>query len=106
MRAGGRAAQGQQLARHDAGGHRCGERYDGPGGAHQPGWPEAPGAYATFDGQAVTLCRHERELARPGADCARLVGTQRDFARGLAGRVETERFVRGTLRCDLPLRTR
>ncbi|QJQ99854.1 hypothetical protein [Halomonas sp. PGE1] len=63
-------------------------------------------AYATFDGQAVTLCRHERELARPGADCARLVGTQRDFARGLAGRVETERFVRGTLRCDLPLRTR
>ncbi|WP_110069283.1 hypothetical protein [Halomonas sp. A11-A] len=63
-------------------------------------------AHATFDGQTLSLCRSEHELDRSGADCARLVGTQRDFARGLAGRVETERFVRGTLRCDLPLRTR
>ena len=63
-------------------------------------------AHTTFDGQTVTLCRHERELERPGADCARLVGTQRDFARGLSGQVETERFVRGPLRCDLPLRSR
>ncbi|WP_302139200.1 hypothetical protein [Halomonas alkalicola] len=63
-------------------------------------------AHATFDDQTVTLCRHERELERPGADCAQLVGTQRDFARGLSGRVKTEGFLRGPLRCDLPLRAR
>ena len=63
-------------------------------------------AHATFDGQTLSLCRSEHELARQGADCARLVGTQRDYARGLASRVETERFLRGPLRCDLPLRAR
>ena len=69
--------------------------------------------YAGFDGQTVSLCRHEPSARQPaGASCARLLGTFEEYRRGLRETIQSGDFVRGQLRCHLgpgegmPLRMR
>lgn len=59
-------------------------------------------AHARFDGQTVTLCRGEagRER-RDDRDCARMLGTQADYRRGMEARIDAPNFLRGHLRCEL-----
>jgi len=55
---------------------------------------------AAFDGIAVSICHSEHD--RLGDDyCARVLGTQADFRRGLRQAFAAKRFLRGELRCSL-----
>lgn len=63
---------------------------------------EARVAFAA-SGLEVELCRNN--AYRYGGDCVRVLGTSRDFRRGMSKTFEIDRFMKGTLRCDLkPIR--
>ncbi|WP_370277529.1 hypothetical protein [Pontibacterium sp.] len=54
-------------------------------------------------GLEVELCRNSSY--RYGGDCTRVLGTSRDFRRGISKSFEIDRYMKGTLRCDLkPIR--
>ncbi len=56
---------------------------------------------AQFDGTTLTLCA-ERWASRPDSDyCVRVLGTFEDYRRGLRTSVDSERFLRGDIRCQL-----
>lgn len=57
--------------------------------------------YAVFDGQTIQICERPAGERRDFDGCARMLGTQRDYRRGLAERVKGEQFLRSHLRCDL-----
>jgi hypothetical protein len=50
-------------------------------------------------GLEVALCRDDYYASSQG--CTRLLGTSRDFHRGVRQTVSIDRFMQGTLRCDL-----
>lgn len=50
--------------------------------------------YGEFDGQVVRLCRTTNE-------CAEMAATRQQLQRGVSRHLEQERFLRGTLYCDL-----
>lgn len=54
-------------------------------------------------GLEVELCRNS--AYRYSGDCTRVLGTSRDFRRGISKTFEIDRYMKGTLRCDLkPIR--
>ena len=54
-------------------------------------------------GLEVKLCRHS--AYRYGGDCTRILGTSRDFRRGISKTFEIDRYMKGIWRCDLkPIR--
>ncbi|RDE24621.1 hypothetical protein DV711_03265 [Motiliproteus coralliicola] len=57
--------------------------------------------WVSFDeaGQEVALCRQSSGYSSNG--CDRLLGTTKEFHRGIQGSIDIERFVRANLRCDL-----
>lgn len=58
--------------------------------------------HAKFDGQTVILCRGEVGRERSDdRDCARMLGTQADYRRGMEAYINAPNFLRGHLRCDL-----
>lgn len=56
--------------------------------------------YASFDGQRVSLCRHENSSVQ-SSQCAGLLATSRQFDKGVSQKIDSPDFVRGQLRCDL-----
>lgn len=63
---------------------------------------EASASFAE-SGLAVELCRNS--AYRYGDDCTRVLGTSRDFHRGIRKTFEIDQYMKGTLRCDLkPIR--
>lgn len=57
--------------------------------------------YAEFDGQTISLCRDARDAGRNPNACTRVLGTLADYRRGIDQRVDTARFLRARIRCDL-----
>jgi len=57
--------------------------------------------YASFDGQTVQICDRPADERRDTDRCARLLGTFKDYRRGLRETVKGRDFLRGQLRCDL-----
>ncbi|WP_421863145.1 hypothetical protein [Motiliproteus sp.] len=57
--------------------------------------------WVSFDetGQAVEICRQSPNYSNNS--CDRLLGTTKEFHRGLQQQIDIERFAQGTLRCDL-----
>ncbi len=53
-------------------------------------------AEASFDGQTVRVCRSGMR------DCDVMVGTSRDYQRGMTKRISVRKQFRGDLRCELP----
>lgn len=52
------------------------------------------------NGQTVSLCRsHSNSYGL--RDCVELLGTTREFHRGIKKSIEVEKFLRGQIRCDL-----
>lgn len=58
-------------------------------------------AYASFDGQTLSMCRDAGKDRRNQSACIRVLGTFSDYRRGIDQRIDSERFLRGHLRCDL-----
>lgn len=58
-------------------------------------------AYARFDGQTLSLCRDADSDRRNQSACIRVLGTFADYRRGINQRIDSERYLRGRLRCDL-----
>lgn len=58
-------------------------------------------AYARFDGQTLSLCRDAGNDRRNPSACVRVLGTFADYRRGIDQRIDSERYLRGRLRCDL-----
>jgi len=58
-------------------------------------------AYARFDGQTLSLCRDADHDRRNPSSCLRILGTFADYRRGIDQRINSERYLRGHLRCDL-----
>jgi hypothetical protein len=56
---------------------------------------------AFFDGQTVSICPGS-DTAGPNAACLRVVRNTADYQRGMVQHVESARFLKGRLRCDLP----
>ncbi|MGM0645425.1 MAG: hypothetical protein ACQESV_03355 [Thermodesulfobacteriota bacterium] len=56
--------------------------------------------YAGFDGQTLSLCAEKDQVQRNAQDCAKAMGTFKQFARGLTQRIASEDFLRGDIRCD------
>lgn len=58
--------------------------------------------YAGFDGQVVRLCRSSRALHGSATnECVEMAATRQQLQRGVSHRLEQERFLRGSLYCDL-----
>ena len=57
--------------------------------------------YASFNGQVVQICDRSADTRRNANRCARLLGTFKDFNRGIHDNIRGYRFLRGHLRCDL-----
>ncbi|MDR5898169.1 hypothetical protein QC823_04070 [Halomonas vilamensis] len=60
--------------------------------------------YASFDGQRVQVCDRDTSSRRAYTRCVVLAATQRQFHSGVSSSVMASDFLRGTMRCDLPLR--
>ena len=58
-------------------------------------------AYVDFDGQTVRICDRREDRRRYDDRCARMLGTFKDYERGLRETVQGPDFVRGRLRCEL-----
>lgn len=58
-------------------------------------------AYASFDGQTLSLCRDPDGPRRSATACAHVIGLFEDFRRGMTARLDGSSFLRGTLRCSL-----
>lgn len=56
--------------------------------------------YADFDGMKVRICPSQRSNEK---DCAVAVATQSEYRRGVVRELEKQDFLKGRLRCDLPL---
>ncbi|MBJ6909051.1 hypothetical protein JG661_07000 [Vibrio cholerae] len=53
--------------------------------------------YAQFDGQTLSLCRHENSRRQ---ECALMLGTFNDYHRGLRQAIQQDNWLRGQLRCQ------
>ncbi len=53
--------------------------------------------YAQFDGQTLSLCRHENSRRQ---ECALMLGTFNDYHRGLRQTIQQDNWLRGQLRCQ------
>ena len=57
--------------------------------------------YASFNGQTVQICDHSADQRDGSDNCARLLGTFKDYQRGVKQTIKGQHFLRGYLRCDL-----
>ena len=62
-------------------------------------------ARAWFNGQTLALCPDRDGYTPNEGGCVQILGTERDFQRGLEQPIEERRFLRGRLRCDSPRRS-
>ncbi|ELH5150681.1 hypothetical protein V9K20_001099 [Vibrio cholerae] len=53
--------------------------------------------YAQFDGQTLSLCRHENSRRQ---ECALMLGTFNDYHRGMRQTIQQDNWLRGQLRCQ------
>ena len=56
--------------------------------------------YARFDGETLLLCPHAAADWRRDQGCTRLLGTSGEWQRGLRGQLESDSFLRGSIRCE------